>query len=626
MARSSPDVLKEPAEGLASKLDASTPDLLSCPATEATATRADTSANVLRERSLDGSALCTDERTVTPDGNVSFDPDLVMVACFVDALLDALGVEAGAEGSVKTARDLFAEVYAAAFALPVLRLDTDAVAGPDAAGHLTSTLRAAAGVEAAGPPSWADASQLARQTIARGLQSLGLSQKDITWLLGRSAPTTDDIDKDPDDDSDYTRAGDELWGESDEDAADPAAFENEPDPPADEPWIAASQSPQNAVQPSGIAAAGALLRPLSRKNWKRLMKFGLPKSTRKELSEWVRLRRESGEIRPHSQNDGFIAEKALLTIYLIERQKVAAQILAGRRVGNVSIDDVAAAGGIWGTVKTALLSLVTNAVGQPDILDPDLREVYEIKPKAQAVRGAHQLYGRYLLFLNAWEVYSTIPGTPPRRALAWAARVAAAFSSYVGQGAFPAIDLSGIGPARFWTPGTWTPPRRIVLLDRRLMDVEVPIPGVLCYQILGKKDSDDGHGSTVPVDLRSLAVTMAMLMLAQAAADAANQTGGASGVEAVARAAGVPQPDGDKLRTALLVVGKIVEVELTLEYVKLRAAKAALAELVLAAAAWLAAEAAAAVSLAAIAAGAFSGMLVAPDHIRKRFGYDDQSA
>jgi hypothetical protein len=369
----------------------------------------------------------------------------------------------------------------------------------------------------------------------------------MTWLLGTAQPDPDDVDADPEEGSDYQTAADEMWDQPDKDAVDPATFESEPDPPPTDPWIAALSAA--AAVPAQLLD---LLRPMSRKNWQRLLKLGLPRDVRLKLRAWVRERRASGEIQKHSSEDGYIAEKALLVLYLVDRNKVASQVMAGRRVGTGTLDDVATQGSIWATVKAGLYSAVTSAVGQPDILDPDLRHVYEIKPKAQAVRGAQQLYGRYLLFLNAWEVFTTVGGAPSRRALSWAARVLAAFSVLSGPGGVP--DLSSIGPVRFWTPGPWTPPRRIILWDGRLMDAEAPIPGVLCYQILGKKNQNQ-PGSPVPVDIRDIATVMLGLVLAQALADAANQASGAPGLEALARVSGTPQADGRQLQNALIGVG-----------------------------------------------------------------------
>ncbi|OJF12781.1 hypothetical protein [Couchioplanes caeruleus] len=537
------------------------PILLACPAVDSASLRCVQGRPVERERALDGAAVLTRDTATGEDAAQSFDPDLVTVLTLVDVLMSALGVERGAPGSARVAGDLVDAVYAHALVVPHARLSPAPVAAEppsrDGAGPLTVLLRTAVGVSREGPPTWEEAQELCGQVVSRALSSLGMNQQALTWMLGKAAPAHQDDPPDPEAEGQFDNAADEFWSEPDDDAVDPAMFETEPDPPETDPWIVAliaAAGPPTAPGIRSEAAAGAapppktlrLLRPLSRLNWKRLLKFGLPAAKRAELNAWVRERRSAGEIRRHSPTDGFIAERTLLALYLLDRKTVAENILAGFRVGDKTLSDVAAADSLWETVRTALLSVVTGAVGQPDILDPALRHVYEIKPKAQAVRGAKQLYGRYLLFLNAWEIFNTVDAIPARRALAWSAKVLAEFARFVTRPVPDHVDLSKIGPVRFWEPGSWTPPRRVLLWDGRVMDVEVPIPGVLCYQILGSRKDDDSAAGK-PVDERDISLTLLGLVLAHALADAARQTGGPAGVEALARAAGDHAANGEDM-------------------------------------------------------------------------------
>ncbi|OJF14500.1 hypothetical protein [Couchioplanes caeruleus] len=538
-------LLADPSEPTRSRITGGQ-SLLACPGADPVAVRPEQVCRVERERAVDGSAVLSRETATNGAGDHSFDPDLITVVTLVDVLLTSLGVERGAPGSANTAVNLVGAVYAHALAVPQARLSPAPVAAtppsPQDAGPLTMVLRAATGVSRQGPVTWAEAEQLCAQVVSRALSSLGMERLALTWMLGAAAPDSGDDEPDREDGGEYDNAADEFWAETDEDRINSATFEAEPDPPNSDPWIAALLA---AAAGMGIRATArvrplpstalTLLRPLSKRNWKRLLKWGLPAGARVELYRWVQQRRASGEIRPHSQLDGFIAEKALLALYLLDRKKVAAEVLAGSRVGGQTLGDVAEAGSDWETVRTALFSVVTNAVGQPDILDPALRHVYEIKPKVQAVRGAKQLYGRYLLFLNAWEIHKSVKGIPARRALVWSAEVLKKFAGYVTRKVPRRVDLSTIGPVWFWEPGSWTPPRRVLLWDGRLMDVEVPIPGVLCYQILGK--NKDGGGPKA-VDVRDIGLALLGLVLAQALADAAGQTGGPPAVEALTRAAG----------------------------------------------------------------------------------------
>ena len=536
--------------------------LLACPATEPVALSEDNQCRIQNEEALDGSAVFVQESATRKERVQSYDPDLITVATLVDVVLSAVGVDRGAPGSVSLAMDLVHDVYSSALAVPAGRLASTPVAGVDAAGSLTALLRDAAGVSRIGPPTWDEASRLCDQIVHRTLSSLEMDRIALTWLLGTQPPDMGDETPDPEAGGAFQQAADEYWDENDDNAIDPATFEFEPDPPLTDPWVPDPTATPTAASISVFAVSATLfrvlLRPMGQLNYKRLLKFGLPQESRRKLHAWVRERERSGEIQPHTQKDGKNAERALLTLYLFDRHKHADDVLASTRVGGRTLKEVATAGSVWETVRTALTSFVRPpkalypTVARPDILDPALREVYEIKPKARAVEAAEQLYGRFLLFLNAWESFSTVSGITARHAIVMAAQVLAKFTCYIGEPAPRNIDLSSIGALNFWTPGSWTPPRRILMWDMRLMDVEVPMPGLLCYQMHGH--DPDEQSERKPVDIRAISLALLGLVLARALADAANQTDGAPGVEALARAAGDSTADGGDIVNWLLGV------------------------------------------------------------------------
>lgn len=556
---------------------------LFCSATEPNVVRTDDIASILRSTSLEASDKLVDEESYTPERPSPFDSDFITVVCFANSIAHAVGMDTPGHHSNDQVTKLFTEVYAAVLTLPKVWLDPSGMADSVRSRSLTELLATAAGVDVTLPIAWDEAKQLADNAVSRAFSSLGVSPQDVRLAAGATTSSDGGLEADLEVDSAFVEAGDELWEETDDDAIDPAAFEAEGDPPADDPWIAATLA---SVNPSAIK----LLRPLNERVWKRLMKYGIPRQTRRELRKWAASRQRPGEMKRHTPADGYKMELALQALYERDHGGTGGgAILKGRFVGLVSIDLIAHPGSEWAYVRMALLSFVTGAVGQPDILHKDLRHVYEIKPKAQAVRGAYQLYGRYLLFLNTWETYRTLPGTTPRKALAYAAQVIRSHTSEIGLQTYPSVDLSKIGLARFWTPGPWVPPRRIVMFDGRLADVEVPIRGLLCYQILDRRKPEQAAEAVDVRNLNPLPGNVARLVLALILVEAANQAGGVGEVEALARSAGAALPPTNALRDEFETLG-------------VTAVGAAVAGLVVGIGAWIESVAAPAMNFAGAAA------------------------
>jgi hypothetical protein len=163
------------------------------------------------------------------------------------------------------------------------------------------------------------------------------------------------------------------------------------------------------------------------------------------------------------------------------------------------LSDVAAGNARIAAVRDALVSTVTNAVGQPDILDLSDSTVYEIKPITQIYEGAAQLGGRYLYFLNAVVFGST------------------KLSEQLIAALLPGGGSSWPPPTKFqpYMPGMWRPLPITPLPDGRLMATALAAPGVIVYQIFGERKK--GENSPSEAELK-LIETFALAALAAIAA------------------------------------------------------------------------------------------------------------
>lgn len=189
--------------------------------------------------------------------------------------------------------------------------------------------------------------------------------------------------------------------------------------------------------------------------------------------------------------DGQLAHQVITLHYLVEHpgHSVIVDTLAHLPGAGtlVTLASAAASSGPFAAARAGLVSSITGRVGQPDILDLQTRECYEIKPIGQIYGGAAQLVGRYLFFLNI----SVLGGEQAARALIAALLPGGGTADWSP----PTQDV------RPFLPGTsWRPSRFYPLPDGRLMAAELVSAGVICYQIFRVR----GRGKVLTAEERAL--------------------------------------------------------------------------------------------------------------------------
>jgi hypothetical protein len=504
----------------------------------------DRDAAVVGQRGLDGGAvLLADPSAVSP---AAFDADLRTAAALADRLLALLGVGGGDEAATELRRSAVVQLYAIALVLPTALFAADPIAGTDARGGLTELLRAAAGYERATPPDTTEAIQLADRAVAWLLADTRLTREGLRAALSEPAldvspePASED---DPDETDPEVLAAEEGLEEDEDDAPDEGGDEEE------------------ELRASGLLAASAGGKAVTRQLIRRLVKGCLSRAHRRRLRAWRASRRTI--FRRHSGKDGLVAETAIRLAYLRAHRDHLGNIVLGRATGSLSLAERAASDPNWKRVRDGLLSTITNRIGEPDILDETRHTIYEIKPMGQVMRAVAQLYGRYLLWLNALEIADS-QQVGLREAIRRAGALLKTFDPDLG-------GLAGGGPQppfRPWLPGLWAPESPLPLPDGRMMEVERPWPGVLVYQILRTRKQKQDEKETAAS--RELAELLAAWAVAVALARRAAALGREERpLEALARYAGVEdierdhasaQEAGDPTAAAVLSLGITVAV------------------------------------------------------------------
>ncbi len=179
-------------------------------------------------------------------------------------------------------------------------------------------------------------------------------------------------------------------------------------------------------------------------------------------------------------------------------------------------------------LRSALVR-ATGKLAEPDILDDTLREVYEIKPLSRWASGLTQLYGRYLLPLNA-----SLLGTQIAAAL---------LNAQTPVGGMPTVPGMPAGVTPYLPGHTWRPSPFYVLPPNRLMVAARPVPGLLLYEIFAVQAR--GEANIWYEDLVSEYLALGVLAMAVAVlAVTAPATAPAAAVGAVAAGAGTAAPLG----------------------------------------------------------------------------------
>jgi hypothetical protein len=204
-----------------------------------------------------------------------------------------------------------------------------------------------------------------------------------------------------------------------------------------------------------------------------------------------------------------------------------------------TLAEAAAGDSTFKTVQGWLVSAVTGLVGQPDILDLDTQEVYEIKPLHRIFEGAAQLVGRYLLPLNIG-----VLGTE--------AAARGLIEKLVPQAG---AGLVWTGNKPFLPGYQWQPSQIYPLPDGRFMFAVRAVPGVIGYQILGT-DKADADGPTFEEMQDRIAEMISALV-----AVAATTIVGVPGTEQWPGSGALPSPVGrvpidvDAVAAALIATG-----------------------------------------------------------------------
>jgi hypothetical protein len=431
-------------------------------------------AAVTGERSLDGGAVITADHA-TPDAPPEDpDPDLPLVAALSNRLAALLGVASGDEDAFDVQAALMTELYAIALVLPGAQPSPDPVAGVDARGGLTALLRTASGYSRSAPPDAEEVERLAALGVELLTTELGVTPEQLRRTVKMTVPEgdTETPEADPDlleeDVQDAVRA---LEADDEDDPDDPA----HPDDPEPAPG-APLELPAAAAGSSGFRAY--LIRKVIRGDLRRVLKAFRSRTSR--------------DRRPHTSLDGLIAEQVIRDQYM--RDHPLSEVLCGDMVFQNALPVaplamMALGDASWAEVQLGLIHRRTRRVGQPDILDATLRQVFEIKPAAQALEATAQLYIRYLLPLNAIAYARGDPTLPETRALELARLLLRALDAGTGQ-----LGADGSRPPfRPWLPGgLFFPgpeqvPHMLILPDRREMLVWMPLPGVISYQIMKRR-------------------------------------------------------------------------------------------------------------------------------------------
>jgi hypothetical protein len=527
--------------------DLLTQDALTCPAVPASTDPRD----YAQSRTLlapDVTLACpADEPSAALSEPPPLRPDDVVAATLVERVIDLFGLEATPELRKTLIGVVYTAIQQALPAYPGARPDPD---GPLPEDALIRTLRGALGYSAAGMPSLEEARRLADLVVSGITQMLGVSAGDLRRFASQAGlPLSIAEDTDADDPLFGFLRG--LFEESD--PPDPLYVKAPPPPAPDDPLKL--QVAQAGVGVPGITMA--VLQAVGVARLRALMKRALPQGLRAKVREFARSKAALG---PNTSKDGLLAEGAIRLAYMEERG--AAAVLAGTRVGSLTIGDMAAADPLWSTIRTGLISFLSGRVGAPDILDADLGHVYEIKPMRRAVEGAEQLYFRYLFWLNLAELGASNVDVKPLELAEWAV-------SMINGSPAPPFPLAGRTPAppsRVWVPGPWRPKEMLPLPDKRMIKTEVPIPGVICYEVLGKDSKQQQEAPAVAPSPEDLAKMVMAMAIAWAIVQAGERAAPGKGVTATAswfKMPALPDVDAKDVATvALVAAGVIVTVAL----------------------------------------------------------------
>jgi hypothetical protein len=395
---------------------------------------------------LDPAALATAPRLLDPAGAAGAEaiadratgdaggPNAELVAAVADQLLAVQRIASGDDADAELRSVLLDALHRADRVSPPGQATASPVAGSTMAGALGRLLRAATSSTATGPLTAAEVPALAAAVPAvlggltagpfpAGLLAELAADPDLLPPPGAAPP-------------------DELLAE---DEADALLFDTNDDYPDE------SEPPQlRAARPFS-----SIVRMLSRDM------FGLLKSMRTATRSLVST--------THTSDEGDLAHRVIQAHYLFAHRGQAVLVDDNVRRGRTALgklgDQTSPA---WSKVRSGLT--VANFVGQPDILNLDTREVYEIKPLSQLMVGAVQLWARYLLPLNAAEAVAA--GLP--RTAAWA------FLRSIGHDGKPTVQP---GWPDFWLPGTgWQPSPVYLLPTGDLVFAAQVAPGLIVYE------------------------------------------------------------------------------------------------------------------------------------------------
>jgi hypothetical protein len=173
-------------------------------------------------------------------------------------------------------------------------------------------------------------------------------------------------------------------------------------------------------------------------------------------------------ISPNTSEQGNLVHACIQMHYLTKH--AGQRVLFDRYVGTHGLPPsaftslAAADGDTAALIRAALPALTGMGFKQPDILNLDTRQTYEIKPYAQWRQGANQLFGRYLLPLNT---------------TAFDAATAAQLLNSVTTGGGYTAPISLTDP---FLPGMWEPAPYYLLPRGEVAVVELACPGLILYQ------------------------------------------------------------------------------------------------------------------------------------------------
>lgn len=259
--------------------------------------------------------------------------------------------------------------------------------------------------------------------------------------------------------------------------------------------------------------------------------WAVPQAIKDLAASWQQ-QMDKAEAPRKTSTDGNFAHTALQLHYLLAHpgnRVVLGPYVAGPTLVPGGWTTLTNAGGSSFDFLRGALLRGTGRLAEPDILDDTLREVYEIKPLSSWASGLTQLYGRYLLPLNA--------------SLLGAQIATALLNAQTPAGGVPTVPGMPTGVTPYLPGHTWRPSPFYVLPPNRLMVAARPVPGLLLYEIFAVQAH--GEANIWYQDLVSEFLALGVLAMAVAVLTVTlPATTPAAAVGAVVAGAGTTAPLG----------------------------------------------------------------------------------